>query len=320
MGWPGLLIPGELGGSEGAILDVMVLVEEMGRFGLESPYIGSAVVATSLLLASAPRERRSEVLPDMALGRRIATLALLEDSGELNPDAVAMRGEPGGTLEGRKLFVRDAATSHDLVVAARGVRGVSLFHVDRRRPGIDLSAMASMNGDHLFEVTFRDVPVRPADLLGHAGEGWGVLRPALAVGALARCAEMIGAAGRILDLAVAHAKTRVQSGRPIGSFQAIQHACADLLRGVESARPLALSAAWRVQEGLPSEAEVAMAKSYVGDACLAVARKAHQIFGAIGYCDEHPLHRFHKRILGARLDCGDAVHHAETIARAIGLA
>ena len=131
---------------------------------------------------------------------------------------------------------------------------------------------------------------------------------------------MIGAAQRILDLAVEHAKTRVQSGRPIGAFQAIQHACADLARGVESARPLVLHAAWKAQEGLPCETDIAMAKSYAGDACLAVARKAHQVFGAIGYCDEHPLHRLHKQIIAARLAYGDTRHHAETIARSIGLA
>ena len=117
---------------------------------------------------------------------------------------------------------------------------------------------------------------------------------------------MVGAAQRILDLAVEHAKTRVQSGRPIGAFQAIQHACADLARGVESARPLVLHAAWKAQEGLPCETDIAMAKSYAGDACLAVARKAHQVFGAIGYCDEHPLHRLHKQIIAARLAYGDA--------------
>jgi alkylation response protein AidB-like acyl-CoA dehydrogenase len=175
--------------------------------------------------------------------------------------------------------------------------------------------MASMGGDPVFAVTFDGVPVAAGDLVGAPGEGWQRLEPALARGALARCAEMIGAAGRILELAVEHAKTRVQSGRPIGAFQAIQHACADLLRGVETARPLALSAAWKAQEGLPAEADVAMARTYVGEACLTVARRAHQIFGAIGYCDEHPLHRLHERILVARTDCGDPAHHAETIAR-----
>jgi alkylation response protein AidB-like acyl-CoA dehydrogenase len=180
--------------------------------------------------------------------------------------------------------------------------------------------MASMAGERLFEVAFDHVPLSARDVLGKEGAGWDALGPALRRGALAKSAEMVGAAQRILDLAVEHAKTRVQSGRPIGAFQAIQHACADLARGVESARPLVLHAAWKAQEGLPCETDIAMAKGYAGDACLGVARKAHQVFGAIGYCDEHPLHRLHKQIIAARLAYGDSPHHAETIARSIGLA
>ena len=319
LGWPGLLVPGDLGGSDGTLLDVMLLVEEMGRAGLESPYVDSAVVATSLLLTAGTSAQRRRLVPDMASGRRVCALALLEESGELGPEAIALRAGAGGTLDGRKLFVGNADAARDLIVAARGRDGISLFHVERARPGIALAPMASMAGERRFEVTFDRVPAGPDDRLGPEGAGWDVLAPALRLGALAESAGMIGAAERILDLAVEHAKTRVQSGRPIGSFQAVQHACADLLRGVESARPLALHAAWKAQEGLPCDADVAMAKSYTGDACLAVARKAHQIFGAIGYCEEHPLHRFHKRILAARLAYGDAAHHAETIARAIGL-
>jgi len=197
---------------------------------------------------------------------------------------------------------------------------VTLFHVERTRPGIALLPMPSMAGERLFEVTFDNVSLSGRDVLGKEGAGWDALDPALRLGALAKSAEMVGAAQRILDLAVEYAKTRVQSGRPIGAFQAIQHACADLARGVESARPLVLHAAWKAQEGLPCEVEAAMAVSYAGDACLAVARKAHQVFGAIGYCDEHPLHRLHKQIIAARLAYGDTRHHAETIARAIGLA
>jgi alkylation response protein AidB-like acyl-CoA dehydrogenase len=319
LGWPGLLIPSDLGGSDGTMLDVMLLVEEMGRFAVQSPYVGSAVVATSLALEGLAGTRRAAVLSDMALGRRTCALALLEDTGELDADALRARGEAGGTIDGRKLFVRDADTADDLIVAAQGPRGLSLFHVERARPGIACSPMASMDGERLFEVTLDAVAVGTDDLVRPDGAGWDLLGPALARGALARAAEMIGAAQRILELAVLHAKTRVQSGRPIGSFQAIQHACADLLRGVETARPLAWSAAWKLEEGLPAEADVAMAKHYAGEACLAVARRAHQIFGAMGYCEEHPLHRLHKRILSARQDCGDAVHHAEAIARAIGL-
>jgi len=124
----------------------------------------------------------------------------------------------------------------------------------------------------------------------------------------------------VLDLAVEHAKTRVQGGRPIGAYQAIQHACADLVRDVDASRGLLYSAAWRLSDGLPAAADVAMAKAYAGEACLTVARRGHQIFGAIGYCEEHPLHLLHKRILAAGLDCGDTATQLDAVATAIGLA
>ena len=139
---------------------------------------------------------------------------------------------------------------------------------------------------------------------------------------------MVGAAQHVLDLAVAHAKTRVQGGRPIGGHQAIQHMCADLVRDVDASRGLLYAAAWQASEaggGLggpaarPPMFPVAMAKAYAGEACLRVARRGHQIFGAISYCDEHPLHLFHKRIQTASLDFGDADLHLESVARAIGL-
>src|SRR5439155_12045077 len=147
--------------------------------------------------------------------------------------------------------------------------------------------------EKLFEVAFAGVAVRDADRLGLAGQGWEVLVPALRAGALARSAEMVGAASHLLDLTVEHARTRVQSGRPIGSFQAIQHHCADMLRHVDAARVLLYRAAWKMETEQPCAADVAMAKAYAGDGCLAVARKAHQVLGAIGYCEEHVLHRFH---------------------------
>jgi alkylation response protein AidB-like acyl-CoA dehydrogenase len=177
-----------------------------------------------------------------------------------------------------------------------------------------------MTGDKLFELELTDVETGPDDLLGAPGHGWALLAPALRLGALARSAEMAGAARRVLELCVEHARVRVQGGRPIGGYQAIQHACADLFRDVESARWLTWEAAWKLESGRPdAPAAVATAKTYAAEACLRVARRGHQIMGAIGYSEEHPLHLFHKRILAAGLDAGDAGLHLETIARAIGL-
>jgi alkylation response protein AidB-like acyl-CoA dehydrogenase len=320
LGWPGLLVPPELGGSGGSMLDVILLVEEMGRAGLPGPFVPSAVVATSLLLAAGDAAQRERLLPGMALGDRIVTLALTEPSASFDLDAVAIRADIGEQIEGEKLFVRDAHLAQDLIVVTRGAVGLNLFLIETGRPGISIAPMPAISGDKLFAVTLAGVEAQARDLLGPAGGGREVLTAALSVGALARSAEMVGAAGRVLDLTVEHARTRVQSGRPIGGFQAIQHHCADMLRHVDGARYLLYRAAWRMEAGHEAAADVAMAKAHASEACLAVARKAHQVFGAIAYCEEHLLHRLHKRIHAAGLDFGDAGLHLETVATAIGLA
>jgi alkylation response protein AidB-like acyl-CoA dehydrogenase len=286
LGWPGLLVPARYGGSEAALVDVVLLVEEMGRAAFPSPYVTSAVVCTRLF-AGAPGSVRQRLLPAMAAGERICTFAVADE---------------GGTAR----FVPDANVAHDIVVA----RGPRLGLVDAAR--VTPVPLATMSGHRLFDLALGGLdeePLGPADLVASA----------LAAGAVARAAEMVGAAQRILDLTVEHARIRVQSGRPIGSFQAIQHACADLLRDVETARGMVHHAAWRVDSGRAADTAVAMAKAYAGPACLAVARRAHQVFGALGYSAEHPLHLLHKRIHAGAMEYGDRTAHLETVARAIGL-
>ena len=319
LGWPGLLVPPELGGSGGSLLDVILLVEELGRAGLPGPFVTSAVVATSLVLAAGSRAQQKRLLPGLAAGERIASLALVEESGSFDLAAVALECTVPGRLSGRKLFVKDAHVADDLVVAIRVGAASSLVVLPADRPGIARLPLDAISGEKLFEVTFDRVEIRPDDLLGAVGDGSALLRAALQAGALARTAEMVGGAQRVLELVVEHAKTRVQGGRPIGGYQAIQHSCADLVRDVDAARALLYAAAWKAAEARPAEADAALAKAYAGEACLAVARRGHQIFGAISYCEEHPLHLFHKRIQAASLDFGDAQLHLETVARAIGL-
>jgi len=320
LGWPGLLVPEEHGGSGGSILDVILLIEELGRVCFPGPYVQSAVVATSLLVTTASSAQRERLLPAMARGDRLCVLALTEESASIDPEAIALEAKPGGTLSGRKLFVNAAHVADDLIVVTRGAAGANLLLLDARRPGVTVLPMEAMAGDRPCEVGFAGVEVRADDLIGEAGSGWERLVPALQAGALARAAEMVGCAQRVLELCVDHAKGRKQFGRPLGSFQAIQHACADLLRDVETARYLVYSAAWKMEQGRECAADVAMAKAYAGRTSQTVARKAHQLLGAISFCEEHSLHLFHKRILAAGLDFGDPSHHLETVASSIGLA
>jgi alkylation response protein AidB-like acyl-CoA dehydrogenase len=319
LGWPGLLIPPELGGSGGSLLDVILLVEEMGCAGLPGPFVTSAVVATSLVLAAGSPAQQKRLLPALAAGERIASLALVEESGSFDLDGVALKCTVPGRLSGRKLFVKDAHVADDLVIAVRVGGDASLLLMPADRPGIARLPLDTIDGEKLFEVTFDGVDVGPDDLLGAVGGGRELVASALQLGAMARTAEMVGGAQRVLELAVEHAKARVQGGRPIGGYQAIQHSCADLVRDVDASRALLYAAAWKVAEGRPAESDAALAKAYAGTACLAVARRGHQIFGAISYCEEHPLHLLHKRILAASLEFGDATLHLETVARAIGL-
>ena len=310
LGWPGLLISPELGGSGGSVADALALVEELGRACFPGPFIASAVAATAAL-GRAEGRRARDLLPALAMGERICTLALLEGSAGLDP----------GRLTGRKLFVPDAHVATDVLVLASGPAGPTALLLPMDRAGIAAHRLDSMTGDKLFELVLADVEIRSDDLLGAPGEAWALLTPAVRVGALARSAEMAGAAQRVLELCVDHARVRAQGGRPIGAHQAIQHACADSYRDVESARWLTWEAEWKLATGRPdADAAVAAAKAYGGEAALRVARRAHQIMGAIGYSEEHPLHLFHKRILAASLDAGDSTQPLDAVARSIGLA
>ena len=320
LGWPGMLIPDAWGGSNGNLLDVILLVEEMGYACFPSPFIQSAVVAAYILSASSQPEHQQRLLPAMACGERLVTLAFTEASADFAPESVMLSGEIGGRLSGSKLFVKDAHIADELIVVVRSGSGLTLLLVERNTPGVTLYPMQTMSGEKQFDVTFHELEIHPDMLLGSAGQGWELLAPALQVGALARCAEMLGCSQRILDMCVEYAKVREQSGQPIGAFQAIQHHCANLLRNVDGTRYILYNAAWKMQTGLECSADVAMAKSYASEACLQVARLGHQIHGAIGYCEEHPLHLFHKRIHAASLDFGDASLHFETVAQSLGLA
>ncbi|WP_089720010.1 acyl-CoA dehydrogenase family protein [Candidatus Entotheonella palauensis] len=323
LGWPGLMIPETFGGSGGSLLDIVLLVEQMGYACFPSPYLQSAVVCTSILLNLGSSAQQQRLLPPMARGERICTLAILEESASFAPDAIALTGDAGGKLNGAKLFVKDAHIADDLIVVTRSRNGVdvNVFLMETATPGVSLQPVEVISDEKLFEVTFNNVPLTEAMQLGLAGSGWSDITPALQLGALVRCAEMVGCAQRILDICSDYTKVREQSGRPIGAFQAIQHHCADLLRHVEASRGLLYNAAWRHQESMSdSAAAIATAKAYAHDAGLWVARKGHQIMGAIGYCEEHPMHLFHKRIQAAGLDFGDAAMHVETVAQSIGLA
>ena len=182
LGWPGLLVPSDFGGSDGLLLDVILLVEEMGRAGFSGPFVTSAVVATTLLIAAGSPEQQKRLLPALAAGEAIATLALVEDGGSFDPRDLSLRCDVPGRLTGTKLFVKDAHLARDLIVALAG-GDLLLLPADRR--GIAWLPLETISGEKSFAVTFDAVEVRADDRLGHAGRGADALAAALTAGALA---------------------------------------------------------------------------------------------------------------------------------------
>ena len=271
---------------------------------------------------------KKNVLPRVARGERILTLALTEPSATWEAKGVQLTAKAKGAdyiLDGTKLFVPDAHVADDVIVAARTGRsakpenGVSLFLVSGKAPGITTTVLKTIASDKQCEVVFDGVAVPGRSLVGALNKGWPVVEKTLQRAAVAKCAEMVGGAQRVLEMTVDYAKQRVQFGRPIGSFQAIQHYCANMVTDVDGARFVTYEAAWRLQEGLPCAKEVSMAKAWTSEAYRRVTALGHQIHGGIGFTKEHDMQLYFRRAKAAELAYGDADFHRERVAQQMGL-
>ncbi len=328
LGWPGLTLPAEYGGAGLDLVDLAVVFEEAGAALFPSSLFSTvALGAPCVLLAGSPRQK-TDLLPAIAKGSLRLTFAQLEDNNGWGSEHLGQFASPspdGFLLNGRKHHVLDATTSDLLVVVLRtqpgseGSEGLSLLLVAADAPGISIRRTGFLDGTHsACEVEFRDVRVPADQLLGAEGDGDAVLRQVLAGARVALCAEMTGGAQRVLDLSVAHAKERKQFGKPIGSFQAVAHKCADMLVRVEGARSATYYAAWALANGLP-EADTAscLAKAYCSDAYAQVAGDAIQIHGGLGFTWEEDPHLYFRRAKTSEHLLGDAAWHRELAARAL---
>ncbi|QGG95899.1 acyl-CoA dehydrogenase family protein [Actinomarinicola tropica] len=321
MGLQGLIIPEEFGGQGYGYVELIVVLEEMGRRLLCAPYFSTVVLAANTLLESGDDAAKQKHLPGIAAGETIATLALTEANGRWDEEGVTATATQSGdswTISGEKMFVLDGHTANLIIVAARTGSGVSLFAVDGDASGLTRTALATMDQTRkqaklVFENT-------PAELIGTEGKGWDVLSTVLDLAAVALAAEQVGGAQECLDTSVQYAKDRVQFGRPIGSFQAIKHKCADMLLEVESAKSAAYYAGWCAAERsdeLPAVAS--LAKAYCSEAYFHAAAENIQIHGGIGFTWEHPAHLYFKRAKSSELLFGDATYHRELLAQRIGI-
>jgi alkylation response protein AidB-like acyl-CoA dehydrogenase len=324
-GWLGLTIPEEYGGAGLGYVELAVLLEEMGRSLLPGPYFSTVVLAGPAIMDAGSPEQRRQFMTGIARGQLIVTLALTEPSGRWDAAGVqttASARDDHFVINGTKLFVPNAHASDYMVVAARtgdGDEDISLFIVARQAPGVTQSLLETIASDRQSEVIFDDVNVPPSALLGDLNGGWATIEKVLQWGAVGKCAEMVGGAQEVLDMTVEYTKQRAQFGRPIGSFQAVQHHCANMATDVEASRHITNQAASRLAEGLPAQREVAMAKAWVSDAYRRVCALGHQCHGAVGFTKEHKMQLYSRRAKAAELMFGDAALHLETVARAIGL-
>jgi len=324
LGWPGLLIPEEFGGQGGTFLDMTVVIEECGKALVPGPFFAQALLGATILVEGGSADAKKNILPKMATGEYIGTVAIAEAAGRFDAGGIQLKAAKSGAdyvLSGEKFFVPDAHVANGIAVAARtsgsGEKGISIFTVPANEKGVTITQLKTVDMTRrLCHVKFDNA--KAAGILGKVDEGWPLLRRTLDVATAALATETVGTAQKALDLSVEYAKTRVQFGKPIGSFQAVKHKCVDMMVGVENARSLAYYAAWTVDTRAAEAATaVPMAKAYASDMGKNVTSEAIQVHGGIGFTWEHDMHLFHRRALADEANFGNAPVHRETVASSL---
>jgi len=328
LGWMGLVFPEKYGGSDMSFLDLAVLLEETGRATLPGPLFPTVVLGGLPILDAGSEEQKQEYLPKIASGEAIFTLALTEASARYDAGSIAVKAaadKDGYIINGTKFFVPDAHVADYLLCVARTSEqakpedGITIFIVDAKSPGITTTVLKTIASDKLCEVVFNQVRVPKENILGQLDKGWSVVQRVIERAAVAKCCETVGGIQQALEMTVDYAKERKQFDRPIGSFQVIQHYCADMATDVDGSRFATCQAAWMLSEGLPCTKEVAIAKAWVGEASERVLTLAHQIHGAIGVTSDHDLHFYTRRAKAAELTFGKADFYREIVAQEMGL-
>jgi alkylation response protein AidB-like acyl-CoA dehydrogenase len=320
LGLQGLIIPEAFGGGGFGFTELVVVLERMGASLLVAPFLSTAVAGAALLL-SPDATLKSEYLPALGSGARVGTLALAEDTGRWDVDSVhatARAAGEGFAVTGAKAYVVDGQHADFFIVSARSRDGVGLFVVDADSSHVSVTPSKALDATRpLARLEFDGAPARP---LSEPADDGAALRRLLDMAAVALGAEQVGGAQRCLDMAVGYAKVRVQFGRPIGSFQAIKHKCADVLLAVESARSAVYYAAGVLDDGGEDlSVSSALAQAQCSTAYTHAAAENIQIHGGIGFTWEHPAHLYFKRAKSSELLFGAPATHRERLAQLVGI-
>ncbi|WP_030168109.1 MULTISPECIES: acyl-CoA dehydrogenase family protein [Actinomycetes] len=322
IGVQALAIPEEFDGAGYGFDELSIVMEETGRALFTGPVLATVVLAANAILLSGDNEACKRYLPEIASGALIATVAISEKKAawvlEDITTTATSRGDGNWVLNGVKPHVLEATGANLIVVAATTEAGVSLFLVDSDATGLQIKDLDTMDRTRRYgAVAFADTP---AVLLGEEGAGWPVIDKVFDLGLAALASEQVGAAAKVLDSTVEYLCVREQFGRPIGSFQAIKHRCADMLVELESARSAAAYASMVVAAGSDDvQTATSIAKAYCSQAFYHIAAESIQMHGGIGFTWEHPAHLYFKRAKTSEQMLGSPSFHRERIAELIGM-
>ena len=319
-GWQGLLIPEQYGGAGLDFLDLCVLLEEFGRALVPGPFMSTVLGGALPILSIGSDAQKQEFLPKIASGDLIFTLALTEPSARFDEQGVQCQASVSGnevSFTGTKLFVADANVADYMVVAGRSGSGITLGIVPTNQPGVEIRQLLTIARDKQCEVKLNGAK---GQLLGGDGQGWAALQPIIQQYTVAECSYMVGLAQMDFEITVDYAKERVQFGRPIGSFQAIQHKCADMVTDVDGSRFITYKAAWSINTDQPDrQMAVNMAKAWTSEATRRVVAHGQQIHGGIGFTKDYKIQLYYRRQKRAELAFGDGDHHRDLVATQLGI-
>ncbi|HEY49897.1 MAG TPA: acyl-CoA/acyl-ACP dehydrogenase [Dehalococcoidia bacterium] len=328
LGWMGLVFPEGYGGSGLTVLDLTILLEEMGRALVPGPFLSTVVCGGLTILKWGSAEQKKELLPRIAKGELILALALTEPSASYFAEDITVKAAPDGddfVVSGTKLFVENAHVADYLICVTRTKEGknkkdgITVLLVDARSPGISYTLLKTFTADKQCEVIFDKVRVPKSNVLGKVDKGWQIVEDIIEQAAFALCPWMTGGAQQVLEMATEYAKEREQFGRPIGSFQALQHKCANMATDIAGARDITYQTAWKISEGLPYKKDISIAKAWINEAYRNACVEGTQIHGGIGITQDHDMQLYYRRAKGMEIAFGDADYHLELVAQEMGL-
>ena len=317
LGWLGVAIPEDYGGSGMGFQELVILFEEIGSACFISPIL-SMVLSSLLLLDAGNEEQKESYLGKLVAGEMIFALALHESGFYYQESGIQVKASnlnDNYVINGVKAPVPDGGTA-DYVICLAKTDGkyTTLFIVKADAPGVTLTPLKTIAGDRQVEIRFDNVAVSPENILGEVNRGWAYAEKIISKAALLKSAEMLGGSRKTLDMCVEYMKVREQFGQTLGSFQAVQHKCAEMLTDVALPKDMVYKPAWMIDQGMACDIEIAMAKAWTSDAYRRVTQTCHQLFGGIGYCEEHDMHLYFRHAKSSEVNFGDSTFQRSMIA------